>query len=123
MAEGQQPRYQLRPAQTLQSHIGLPQFPISPRRINFLHPAYERSQNVLFHMLAFDSPDGGLHHATARIACAIVAGNRWDGFFACTPTGPAIDASDDELLTDSEYYFIVPGIAYSLSFLVQVQQR
>ncbi|KAI4173591.1 MAG: hypothetical protein LQ348_006533 [Seirophora lacunosa] len=118
MAEGQQPRYQLRPAQNLQSHIGLSQFPASPRRINFLHPAYERSQNVLFHMLAFDSPDGGLHHATARIACAIVAGNRWDGFFARNPTGPAIDASDDDLLKDSEYYFIIPGMVCFPSLVV-----
>ncbi|KAI4278547.1 MAG: hypothetical protein L6R35_006087 [Caloplaca aegaea] len=113
MAEEQDSRYHLRPAQNLHNHIVSSQYPNSSRRISFLHPAYRRFNNVLFRMFAVDSPEGGLHHATARIACAIIAGNRWDGFFSRTPTGLPIDAADDDLLTDAEYYFIVPSAVSS----------
>ncbi|KAL8826766.1 MAG: hypothetical protein Q9170_007277 [Blastenia crenularia] len=102
---------QLRSAQHCSKHAGSSQFPGRPRRINFLHPGYKKPQNILFHMLALDTPAGGLHHATAQITCAIIAGNRWDGFLSKTATGSAIEAEEDDLLRDAEYYFIVPGIA------------
>ncbi|KAL8913393.1 MAG: hypothetical protein Q9171_001772 [Xanthocarpia ochracea] len=60
-------------------------------------------------MFASDDPTGGLHHATAHTACAIVAGNRWDGFLSQTPTGTPIEVEAEGLLTDWAYYFIVLG--------------
>ncbi|MCJ1469132.1 hypothetical protein MMC07_007765 [Pseudocyphellaria aurata] len=30
---------------------------------------------------ATDHPAGGIHYETVRIACGIIAGNRWDGYF------------------------------------------
>ena len=61
------------------------------------------------HPKAYDHPDGGLHHGTARIACGIVAGNAWDGYFAVTPEGPRIQLGPDELLrVGVDYFFHVP---------------
>lgn len=55
-----------------------------------------------------DNAHGYLHHETARLACAIVAGNRWDGYLATAPTAEAIDVPPHGLLTEEDYYFIVP---------------
>ena len=32
----------------------------------------------------FDSCSGGLHHETARVACTLVANNRFDGYLSLT---------------------------------------
>ncbi|KAL9099501.1 MAG: hypothetical protein Q9163_005006 [Psora crenata] len=60
-------------------------------------------------MTCLDSTAGGLHHATARTACGVIAGNRWDAYLSDTPQGQPINVGDDELLVRGEYYFIVPG--------------
>ncbi|KAL9036811.1 MAG: hypothetical protein Q9214_005975 [Letrouitia sp. 1 TL-2023] len=115
MAEQVEPRCRLRSPQHRVAHVSSSEFPAHPHRISFLHPCYKRYQNTLFFMYAFDSPNGGLHHATARTACAIVAGNRWDGFLSLTPTGRAIEVADEALLMDNEYYFLVPGVFHQPS--------
>jgi hypothetical protein len=69
-----------------------------------------------------DHANGGIHHETARIACAIVAGNRWDGYFTETPGGERVSADKNELLTKSDYYFHVPPSnrsKYSPSIIVR----
>jgi hypothetical protein len=65
---------------------------------------------VLFTFTASD--DDGIHHETARLACAIVAGNRWDGFLCKDKAGdqPSTDRLD-EILRASTYYFHLPGVA------------
>ena len=51
--------------------------------IAFRHPGYsdELHQNILFILYAFDNNHGSprLNYQTALIACAIFAGNAWDG--------------------------------------------
>lgn len=67
---------QLRPAQRRGEHGCSANFPSIARPISFLHPAYPRHHNVLFQMFTLDGRHGGLYHATAHTACAIVADNR-----------------------------------------------
>lgn len=78
----------------------------SVRNIRFLHPGYPGSDNVLLILPTLDS--GGVHHETARVACAILADCRWDGYFSETPNGPQFgDTNADTILTASSYYFCV----------------
>ncbi|GME32278.1 hypothetical protein MMC29_000718 [Neofusicoccum parvum] len=56
------------------------------------------------------TPATRLHHETARIACAVVAANRWDGFLAADAAGAPLDAGPDDILAAREYYFHVPGL-------------
>ncbi|TKA79577.1 hypothetical protein B0A49_08189 [Cryomyces minteri] len=78
--------------------------------IEFRHPGYpdEHTKNVILTLKAFDDTHAALHHATARIACAIVACNRWDGYLARTRDGGPIDLKEDDLLTDPVYFFKIP---------------
>lgn len=76
---------------------------------NFRHPAFPASTNRLITLPALDHPDGGIHHGTAHTACAIIAGNRFDGYLATSPDGPPIVSSPDTILTGSDYFFCVPG--------------
>ncbi|KAM0800626.1 hypothetical protein BDR22DRAFT_972868 [Usnea florida] len=50
----------------------------------------------------------GLHHGTALIACGIVAGNAFDGYFSKEKGGQKLELGQVEYLTDSTYYFNVP---------------
>src|SRR6266487_564593 len=77
--------------------------------INFRHPAYpdDFNQNILLTLYAFDHPDGGLHYGTAFLACALVAGNAWNGYFTTTVDGPKVVKEDDQLLREKNYYFHV----------------
>ena len=51
------------------------------------HPGYSDTGNVLMVLPALDHPQGGIHHETTRIACAIIANNRWEGFLTETRMG------------------------------------
>lgn len=75
------------------------------RRIQFLHPGYSAPNNVLFAMLANDGPHGGLHHATALIACGLLAGNDWDGHLSLSGSGDPVEEGPDDLLSKLEYYY------------------
>ncbi|KAM3506114.1 hypothetical protein MY10362_002558 [Beauveria mimosiformis] len=64
--------------------------------VTLRHPQYLDQHNILLFLPALDlhkkqgsDKDGlagridfGLHHETARVACAIVANCRWDGFLS-----------------------------------------
>ncbi|KAI9764989.1 MAG: hypothetical protein M1840_007911 [Geoglossum simile] len=79
------------------------------RYITFRHPAYPSQSNILLTLQAYDLPKGGLHHETARIACGIVAGNAWNGYFAYSPGGEPVELDPDEALSaECDYYFHVP---------------
>jgi len=56
-------------------------------RVYVRHPGYSDTGNTLMVLPALDHPQGGIHHETARIACAIVANNRWEGFLTETRAG------------------------------------
>ncbi|KAK5016936.1 hypothetical protein BJ546DRAFT_1013128 [Cryomyces antarcticus] len=78
--------------------------------IEFRHPGYpdEFGQNVLLTLYAFDGRTSALHHATARLACAIVACNAWTGYLILARGGERLALADDDLLTAQIYYFYVP---------------
>ncbi|KAL8654927.1 MAG: hypothetical protein Q9210_001202 [Variospora velana] len=85
------------------------EFAEHPHSVCFRHPAIPYAQgNLLIILDGYDNAQGCLHHETARIACAIIAGNQWDGYLATSPTAAAIDVPPHGLLTGKEYYFIVP---------------
>jgi hypothetical protein len=45
--------------------------------MTFRHPGYPDEHNIIMVLPALDDAQGGIHHETALIACAVVAGNRW----------------------------------------------
>ncbi|EOD48500.1 hypothetical protein UCRNP2_4744 [Neofusicoccum parvum UCRNP2] len=66
------------------------------------------NNNIILVLPAFDGVGAaGIHHETARVACATCANNRWDGFFTSTRTGPRVSYEPDDLLCAEEYYFRV----------------
>lgn len=78
------------------------------KKIFFRHPGYDDNSNIIMTLPALDHTDGGIHHETARIACAIVANNQLaHGFFTETRIGPRIAAGPDDVLRANEYYFRV----------------
>lgn len=81
-----------------------------PRWIVFKHPGYSdyAKQNDLLRLYATDCIDGGLHYGTAWLACAIIAGNAWDGYLTKEREGMRIDMQEDDLLMGESYYFHVP---------------
>ena len=84
--------------------------PLNDRQIRFRHPGYDDPDNLLLAMPALD-PGGGIHHATARIACGIIAGNRWDGYFTTDKAGQdEVERSPDTILMGVNYYFHIPNI-------------
>jgi len=81
----------------------------NPRhRVLLRHPGYDDANNILILLQASDHSDGAFHHETARIACAIIADNRWDGYFTTTRNGPRVDVPGNGLLPSGSYYFQVP---------------
>lgn len=85
------------------------EFAEEPHSVCFRHPAIPFAQgNLLMILDGNDNAQGYLHHETARIACAIIAGNRWDGYLATSPTATAINVPPHGLLTGEDYYFVVP---------------
>ncbi|KAI0904621.1 hypothetical protein F4823DRAFT_614443 [Ustulina deusta] len=110
--------------------------------ILFLHPAYKEPFNVLLKLPRTDavphsaapSTDStaatyGVHHATALVACQIVANNAFDGFLSYNPEGTrpvcvGADQDDDNntildeyynntILESDEYYFVVPDYTHA----------
>ncbi|EJP60774.1 uncharacterized protein BBA_10277 [Beauveria bassiana ARSEF 2860] len=76
------------------------------QQIFFLHPGYPDGHDLLLSLPAFDSR--GIHHETARIACAILANSRWDGFLSLTRDGEAVPDARDDVLVNTRYYFRIP---------------
>ncbi|KAI9771266.1 MAG: hypothetical protein M1840_002236 [Geoglossum simile] len=75
--------------------------------VRLRHPGYSDTGNILMVLPALDHAQGGIHHETARTACAIIAGNRWEGFLTETRTGGAVQAGPDGILRGKNYYFRV----------------
>lgn len=85
------------------------------RPIRFLHPGYDAPNNVLFRLARVDAAPShsttlGVCHATALVACQIVANNAWSGRLALDRQGTQlIGTALDDVLVSEEYYFIVAG--------------
>jgi hypothetical protein len=73
--------------------------------VHFRHPGYPDTNNILLILPALDSSEGGIHHETARIACAIIANCTWEGFLTETRKGRRIAMEGNCLLTLKNYYF------------------
>ena len=43
-----------------------------------------------------------------HVACGIIVGNRWDGYFTQHRTGPRLNFENDEVLPVGDYYYYVP---------------
>lgn len=87
------------------------------RPIEFFHPAYPKSTPPLLALIAVDKTDDGipgLDYETAKIACGIVAGNRWDDatYFATKVDNrgewvKVTPPSDGVLPAGPAYYFVI----------------
>lgn len=97
------------------------------RLIAFCRPGYDSPHNVLFRLSTIEpeiDPETGnntnrlgVHHDTARLACAILANNAWEGYLtADSPTGPMIPIDNPKrILTRDRYYFHHPSYSGSQS--------
>ena len=90
-------------------------------KVIICHPGYGDAADDLISFAAFDRLHGGLYYDTALIACGIISGNHWDGFFSKDIDGEKIIsfASCDGILSPGSYYFQLPG----LCGLSKVHQR
>ncbi|KAM3510876.1 hypothetical protein MY11210_005479 [Beauveria gryllotalpidicola] len=88
------------------------------RAVTLRHPRYPDDSNILLVLPALDpipadgnSPGLGLHHDTARVACAIIANCRWDGYLSESKVdgAPPFTTDPDHLLPGRNYYFHVPS--------------
>ncbi|KAH6631939.1 hypothetical protein F5144DRAFT_612484 [Chaetomium tenue] len=87
--------------------VNAPSNAVHVENVLFRHPGYPDTHNILFSLSALDGP-GGVHHETARIACALLANSRWDGFLSTTRDGPATLEGPEDALTQPSYYFRLP---------------
>jgi len=90
--------------------------PGSRRRINIRHPGYEPEDDLLLTLYALDHEDGGIHHVLLHTTCAIISGNRCDGYLSESCDGTPITAGMDDVLRAGEYYFHVPRIGGVVNF-------
>ncbi|SLM33288.1 HNH nuclease [Lasallia pustulata] len=104
-------RIQLRPEAASPVADAAPQpYSIHPRnRVCLLHPHYRAPTNVLLDLLAPDGVDGGLEYGFAHTACAVIAGNRWDGFFTQEVDGTRLQFANGDIMPKGEYYFQIEG--------------
>ncbi|KAH8650750.1 hypothetical protein BGZ61DRAFT_469186 [Ilyonectria robusta] len=58
---------------------------------------------------AFDDGGTGIHYDTAHTACAILANNRWDGYFSHDKHGRLKAQPLDGILRNEQYYFCLPS--------------
>ncbi|KAL8724576.1 MAG: hypothetical protein Q9166_007871 [cf. Caloplaca sp. 2 TL-2023] len=105
--------FHVRPPQTTPQHTQGASTVLTsqqPPWIIVRHPAYLAPGNVLLRLPRIDSTNGAFHQETLRIACGIIAGNRWDGFFTeQSPQGPRISTTQLLLQGSDNYYFHLPN--------------
>lgn len=80
----------------------------SPKQIIFRHPGYAPHARTLLILPACDQGDT-IDHEIARIACAIVACNEFDGFLTTDVLGERrVEGAQLPFLNEG-YFFHVPG--------------
>ncbi|KAK7422449.1 hypothetical protein QQZ08_009501 [Neonectria magnoliae] len=82
--------------------------------VRFFHPGYADAGgipdfDVLISLEAFDDGGTGIHYDTAHTACAILANNRWDGYFSDDRHGRLRAQPPDGMLRKEQYYFCLPS--------------
>ncbi|KAL9594886.1 MAG: hypothetical protein Q9219_006778 [cf. Caloplaca sp. 3 TL-2023] len=76
------------------------------KAVQIRHPGLPSTRNIIFHFNAYDHPQGGIHHQFAFTACAIVAGNQWDGYLSSTARGEPVGSFEDTpVLTEKDYFY------------------
>ncbi|KAL8846569.1 MAG: hypothetical protein Q9221_008352 [Calogaya cf. arnoldii] len=83
-----------------------PGFP-KGRKICLRHPGYPDILNTLLYFPAYDHGSGGLHLGVALAACAIVAGNKFDGYLTASEdrADQAVPHDVNRVLAGNNYYF------------------
>ena len=99
----------IRPRQTLPPHTRLSDTVcVTKKHVEIKHLGYDEGENDLLILFAPNGKEGGLQIDLVRIACGIVAGNRFDGFLSSSRLAQALDLSRDDILQPRTYYFHVP---------------
>ncbi|KAH8691857.1 hypothetical protein BGW36DRAFT_386495 [Talaromyces proteolyticus] len=76
--------------------------------IYFRHPAYPDPHDILIILPGLDHPHGGIHHQLALDACAILANNRYEGWFTEDREGnERVNVPLSGILRKRNYYFRV----------------
>ncbi|KAL8895723.1 MAG: hypothetical protein Q9207_008043 [Kuettlingeria erythrocarpa] len=83
-----------------------PGFP-KGRKICLRHPGYANIVNTLLYFPAYDHASGGVHLGVALAACAIIAGNKFDGYLSASEdrADQAVPHDANHVLTGNDYYF------------------
>ncbi|KAH0282660.1 hypothetical protein KCU62_g9567, partial [Aureobasidium sp. EXF-3399] len=78
-----------------------------------LHVRHPRTLEVLISLSAWNHEDGALHFGLVHNACAIIAGNRHDGYLSQSTnvSAPRVTMKHAELLPaqPEAYFYHVPG--------------
>ncbi|KAG9585795.1 hypothetical protein KCU77_g9827, partial [Aureobasidium melanogenum] len=86
--------------------------PLPDHKVHVHHP---RTNDILISMSAWDHEDGALHFGLVHNACAIIAGNRHDGYLSRSRDAslPRLTMNHLDLLAASSaiYFYHVPGDA------------
>lgn len=81
----------------------------TPKQITFLHPGYRPEAQPLLILPACDENDT-IDHELARVACAIIAGNKFEGFITTDAPGNNRVFKSQLPFTDDGYFFHVPSL-------------
>ncbi len=73
----------------------------------FRHPSYPDNYNIFLELHTPGKAGGALRYGLAHTACALVAGNTWDGYFTFTRDGLRLEFNWDDLLPERSHYFHV----------------
>lgn len=79
----------------------------SRHKVYIYHPVYEERHSYLFHLYAWDHPEGGLLHVLAHNVCAMIAKNRLDGFLSRSRGDAQLNIALNEILSSENYFFHV----------------
>lgn len=93
---------------SLPPHYAFLARPPIQHRINIKHPGYDKRDEDLLTLYAWDHADGGLQYGLVLDACNIIAGNRPGGYLSTRRGGQAIEADTNALLRAGNYYFHMP---------------
>lgn len=78
--------------------------------IQFLHPGYPHPTNLLLKLPRVDQAEPtefGVHHATALLACQLIAANQFTGYLIDEHQEPV--TQDVVVLLGRKYFFVVDG--------------
>lgn len=79
------------------------------QRVDIHHPAYDDYQDLLLSLFAPDAAVGGICYSLVHDACAIIAGNRHEGWLTDSPRGDPLIYESDALLPAGDYWYHLPA--------------